>query len=66
MYRLSSIICCSSWVIIQTYAQSPHGESLKIDCAACHVSSGWLPVREQLNFDHNTTTFPLDGNSYAG
>ena len=60
MYRLSSIILVLLG-FIQTYAQSPHGEMLKADCAACHTSSGWLPVRDTLDFDHNTTTFPLEG-----
>ncbi len=62
MYRLSSIILVLFGFIIQTYAQSPHGESLKIDCAGCHYSSGWLPIRKKLNFNHDATTFPLVGN----
>ncbi|MEQ1587653.1 MAG: hypothetical protein ABL895_17335, partial [Cyclobacteriaceae bacterium] len=61
MYRLSSIIFALFGFIIQTYAQSPHGESLKMDCAACHVSSGWLPVRKKMNFNHDATSFPLEG-----
>ncbi len=27
------------------------------DCKRCHDASDWMPN----NFDHNTTTFPLEG-----
>lgn len=60
MYRLSSLILTLS-VILHSYGQSPHGDTFKMDCAACHTSSGWLPVKEKLQFDHNTTNFPLEG-----
>ena len=61
MYRLSSIVLVLLG-FIQTYGQkSPHGEMLKVDCAACHTSSGWMPARDTLQFDHNTTAFPLEG-----
>ena len=60
MYRLICIVLVLVGSI-QAYAQSPHGNALKMDCAACHNASGWLPVRDTLHFDHNTTSFPLDG-----
>lgn len=61
MRRLSSIILIL-FGFLQTFGQkSPHGEALKVDCAACHTSSGWVPVRDTLNFDHNKTLFPLEG-----
>lgn len=60
MYRLS-LLMLTLFGLIQTYAQPPHGTALKMDCAACHTSAGWLPVRDSLLFDHNTTAFPLDG-----
>lgn len=60
MYRLSPIIlvlCC----IASMYGQSPHGESLTIDCAQCHNPEGWTIETETLQFDHNTTDFELEG-----
>ncbi|MBK8555054.1 MAG: hypothetical protein IPL65_04445 [Lewinellaceae bacterium] len=40
MYRLSSLIflLALSRCLI---AQSPHGESLSLDCSACHTAMGW-------------------------
>lgn len=40
MYRLSSIILALSCTLV-LYGQSPHGEQLVIDCAACHNSESW-------------------------
>jgi len=41
--------------------ENEHGESFAIegitDCERCHITSSWFPV----NFDHNTTNFPLVG-----
>ncbi|MDH4298135.1 MAG: hypothetical protein OEV74_17795, partial [Cyclobacteriaceae bacterium] len=58
---MSSIILALVGFLCQTYAQSPHGDALKLDCAACHDASGWLPVRDTLHFDHNVSNFPLTG-----
>lgn len=60
MQRLSSIVLLLL-LFSQVWAQSPHGESLKMDCAACHSATAWLPVREKLNFSHDSTAFPLTG-----
>ena len=59
MYRLSFIIL----VLIgsfQAMAQSPHGDSLKIDCAACHTSESWTQISDSITFDHNETQFLLE------
>ncbi len=37
---------------------SPHGPSLT-SCNDCHTSSGWKPLRNIIEFDHNKTAFPL-------
>jgi hypothetical protein len=42
-------------------AQSPHGETLKIDCAQCHNPEGWTINYETIQFDHSTTDFDLEG-----
>ena len=46
---------------LSVWAQSPHGNGLKIDCAKCHNPSGWELDRETLLFDHSTTEFELQG-----
>lgn len=40
--------------------QSPHGDGFNLDCAQCHSSEGWNFVQEN-GFDHNKTSFILDG-----
>ncbi|MEO0471749.1 MAG: cytochrome c3 family protein [Bacteroidota bacterium] len=42
-------------------AQSPHGESLRIDCGQCHNASGWDVALNEVKFDHGTTNFDLEG-----
>ena len=44
-----------------TYAQSPHGEELKINCNQCHNPSGWEMDVYLMRFDHNKTDFNLVG-----
>jgi hypothetical protein len=39
-------------------SRSPHGD-LAGDCATCHTSEGWTPLRDPLPFDHRGTGFPL-------
>ncbi|MBL4939777.1 MAG: cytochrome c3 family protein, partial [Lutibacter sp.] len=61
MYRLSSIIFVL-FVGTQLFAQSPHGNELKTDCAQCHTSENWLINLETLTFNHNEITeFKLEG-----
>jgi hypothetical protein len=43
------------------FGQSPHGDNLKMDCAQCHNSEGWSVDSENMQFDHNTTSFELEG-----
>ena len=43
------------------YAQSPHGKELRISCNACHTSESWTVMRDTLDFDHDITRFPLEG-----
>lgn len=56
-------------------SQNPHGESFKIDCAACHSPEGWEIAKsawengnlvnpyvpEEEAFSHDQTDFPLTG-----
>ena len=61
MYRISSIVLLI-WVGISSLpGQSPHGNELKLNCAECHNSSGWLVDVSEVKFDHGTTDFILEG-----
>lgn len=44
----------------QERSQSPHGP-LKEECATCHRSDGWTPVRISKSFNHGKLGFPLAG-----
>ena len=48
-------------IISYAWGQSPHGESLKFDCAKCHNPSNWDFDRENVTFHHDSTNFPLIG-----
>jgi hypothetical protein len=60
MHRLSSIILFL-FGFLTIYAQSPHGDELKIDCAQCHNPEGWSINYETISFSHDITEFPLEG-----
>ena len=60
MYRLPlTIILLLS--ALSLFAQSPHGEELKMDCVKCHNPSGWEINYQTIQFDHDKTDFPLEG-----
>ncbi|MDR3628181.1 MAG: hypothetical protein P4L45_15165, partial [Ignavibacteriaceae bacterium] len=45
-----------------SFAQSPHGDKLKIDCANCHEPTNWNIIPKDIKFDHNKeTSFILTG-----
>lgn len=48
-------------ITITVFPQSPHGKMLKNDCIDCHSPEQWTPVKKNMNFDHNSTGFPLLG-----
>ena len=60
MYRLSSIILIL-FGLYPIFAQSPHEDELKIDCAQCHNPEGWDINYETIQFSHNITEFQLEG-----
>jgi hypothetical protein len=60
MQRLSILYLFLNLSII-LFAQSPHGDELKISCADCHTSKGWKVVEYSYTFSHNKTDFPLVG-----
>ncbi|MEK7727301.1 MAG: cytochrome c3 family protein [candidate division KSB1 bacterium] len=38
----------------------PHG-NIKIPCGDCHTTKGWSPLRQDLKFRHEQTSFGLEG-----
>ncbi|MDP8208097.1 MAG: hypothetical protein P9L92_15640 [Candidatus Electryonea clarkiae] len=40
---------------------NPHGEDLSIDCITCHSMENWEQLRADLQFEHATSRFPLEG-----
>ncbi|HKI77638.1 MAG TPA: hypothetical protein VKA26_03770 [Ignavibacteriaceae bacterium] len=46
---------------VNLFAQSPHGDELKRDCADCHSSTNWKIISSEIKFDHSTTGFELSG-----
>jgi hypothetical protein len=47
--------------VVWARAQSPHGETLKISCDACHTADSWDVSSDSISFDHKTTQFLLEG-----
>jgi len=44
----------------QDRSRSPHG-TLSMECATCHRSDGWTPIRISRDFNHGKLGFPLAG-----
>ena len=42
-------------------AQSPHGDALKVRCDACHTADSWNITRDSIAFNHDSTSFALEG-----
>ncbi len=61
-YTLSklSVALLFLFAIFSLNAQSPHGESFEMNCAACHTSESWEIPLENWNFD------PVNPNTYEG
>ena len=67
MFRFSTgiwlLLCASLLAALpqgSTGTRSPHGP-LNIPCQNCHTLSGWKPIRNVPEFNHNQTRFPLRG-----
>lgn len=55
------IIILACFIVTAVFAEkSPHGETLKINCAVCHTTDNWNKIRTG-EFNHNKTNFPLVG-----
>jgi len=60
MHKLSYLIVLIFSAVIG-FAQSPHGDGFKIDCASCHNADTWKVTKADMTFDHNATKFKLTG-----
>ncbi len=62
MYRLSFVIAVVFWTnFVAGQDKNIHGEDLKVDCKACHNAKGWEVEIATISFDHETTSFVLEG-----
>jgi hypothetical protein len=43
------------------FAQSPHGDEFNFNCEDCHTTDGWKINKKPLLFNHDTTSFRLEG-----
>jgi len=52
------LICIGPALSVQGQTpDNPHGKfTIDIDCAACHTSTGWVPAKHNMDFNHNTDT----------
>jgi len=64
MYRLSFIVLIV-FTSLQSLAQSPHGDSLTLNCDECHTSKDWKSVGSDISFKHSSTSFELEGSHKA-
>ncbi|PKP30762.1 MAG: hypothetical protein CVT99_11605 [Bacteroidetes bacterium HGW-Bacteroidetes-16] len=46
---------------VSLWAQSPHGDELKISCDDCHKTKGWTMEPGSYTFKHDSVGFPLLG-----
>lgn len=62
-YRTAVIVIAGLMFISgnRLYAQSPHGDALRIDCASCHTADSWTINKDSITFHHGSTRFPLAG-----
>lgn len=60
MYRLPLILALVCGCL-SLFAQSPHGDELQVNCAECHNSAGWAIDYGTVQFDHDETSFALEG-----
>ena len=60
--RIVSFLLVVFFVSVQTFAQSPHKESIKgMDCSSCHEATTWKVIPDKISFNHDNTDFKLIG-----
>ena len=61
MRKLSLITGIFALLIQVNAQQNPHGDNLKFDCSYCHTTSGWTFSSKTTRFNHDSTSFILNG-----
>ncbi len=51
----------ASYLPAQEKTTMPHGDDFKLDCELCHTTDSWRVNLKKVEFDHNSTGFPLIG-----
>lgn len=50
-----------SLLLLGARQKNPPVSVLRDQCDRCHLEKGWTPLRDQVDFDHEQTRFPLEG-----
>jgi len=61
MRKLSLILSLLFWGLMLSAQDNPHGDKLSFDCLDCHTTEGWTFSANTAKFDHNKTSFKLEG-----
>ncbi|MEZ5103291.1 MAG: cytochrome c3 family protein [Draconibacterium sp.] len=61
MQKLSLITGFILLVFYSLAQQNPHGNSLTFACTDCHTTEGWTFSKDKAIFNHNKTSFELEG-----
>ena len=61
MRRLSPIIVLLALTLSLMAQKSPHGDSFRANCDDCHKTNSWKVDLKEIDFDHKSTKFPLEG-----
>ena len=62
MRRLSFFIIGLVILLTATGQESsPHGAEGPVDCNSCHIAGDWWTLTDPILFDHDTTSFALNG-----
>ncbi len=59
--RNLSLIILLLLVSVCLFSQSPHGDDLTFNCDDCHNPSGWKMIKGTYIFNHDSTSFSLEG-----
>ncbi|MGD8728276.1 MAG: hypothetical protein PVF90_01135 [Gemmatimonadota bacterium] len=61
-WLLTAVVAGAAPLSAQQASENPHGALPDgLSCTSCHTTEGWSPLRADLEFDHASTGFALDG-----
>ena len=61
MQKLSLVVLIVFCTLLIKAQENPHGDELKFDCLDCHTTKGWTFSASTATFNHDKTTFKLEG-----